>query len=326
MNLKFAIDKTAEEWADDEHIVDCGSYSELKSGFWYTALKLPLSANLHTCHANHGIYASFKYRALFENQDWKNSLGLSLPELSNGILHTGSAPHYHFLIDGIGNLSAAALRAAQNLFVDADYSDDQLTFLSRVIYAQIGRQLNLVRVPPGTYRATNVIIMKTKNLPHRVRKVRTLVGQLRVEQDKPKQRIYVTRRRANTRHLFNEAQFIDKICANYKFKVVENEDLTLQEQLELYSNAEFVIGPHGAGLTNVVFSKRPRGLLEFWHSVKQPFYGHLCQVLEISYLNASGIPLPSTSAGWRKDNNSFIVDENMALRAVELLVARTPAG
>jgi capsular polysaccharide biosynthesis protein len=94
----------------------------------------------------------------------------------------------------------------------------------------------------------------------------------------------VSRRKAATRRLINEIEFLADIKSTFEFQVIENESLTLKEQLISYSSAEFVIGPHGAGLTNIVFANNPRALLEFWHSIKQPFFENISRDLNISYL------------------------------------------
>ena len=324
MNVDTLRDAKPGEWSANDHVEDHAGHTRLTSGFWHTELKLPVTRDLRTCHANHRIYAQFKYDRLISSPEWIGSLDQSLPELSDGILHTGSSSHYHYIIDGIGNLSAEVLQAAEKIFVDSDYSDDQVAFLETVIHSLTTRRINVVRVPPGTYRVANVVLPTARDFPVRVHAARTSVLRLPVRQKLSRQRIYVTRRRAGSRQLINESDFVDMIRNGYGFEIVENEDLGLQAQLELYSGAEFIAGPHGAGLTNIIFSRRPRGVLEFWHSVKQPFFEGLAESLGISYFAASGTPLPGTTQGWRKDNSPFVVDARLVLKAIELLIAKSP--
>jgi capsular polysaccharide biosynthesis protein len=74
---------------------------------------------------------------------------------------------------------------------------------------------------------------------------------LRGETATPK-RIYVSRDGAANRRLLNEADVIARL-APLGFDVVRAETLSFHEQVALFSSAEVVIAPHGAGLTNIVF-------------------------------------------------------------------------
>ncbi len=325
MNADAVRDATPGEWSANRNVEDHAGHVRLVTGYWHSELKLPLTADLRTCHARHRIYAQFKYDRLIGSPDWVGSLAQSLPELSDGILHTGSASHYHFIVDGLGNLSPAVLQAAGRIFVDADYSDDQAAILEAIVAVLAGRRIDVVRVPHGTYRVSNVILPKVRDFSARVHAARSSVLRLPVRQERSGQRIYVTRRRAGSRRLINEAEFADRMQRDYGFETIENEGLSLQDQMELYSGAEFVAGPHGAGLTNILFSRRPKGLLEFWHSVQQPFFEGLAESLGISYFAARGMPMPGVAPqGWRSDNGPFAIDPRLALKAIEMLIARQP--
>lgn len=67
------------------------------------------------------------------------------------------------------------------------------------------------------------------------------------------ERIYISRAGAQHRKISNE----DAFCAliePYGFRRVLLEKLSFQEQVALFHKAEYVIGPHGAGLGTMVFS------------------------------------------------------------------------
>jgi hypothetical protein len=233
MNANVLRDAKPGEWSANDHVEDHADHIRLISGFWQTELKLPVTRDLRTCQANHRIYAQFKYDRLISSPEWVGSLDESLPELSDGILHTGSSSHYHYIIDGIGNLSGEVLQAADKIFVDSDYSDDQVAFLEAVIHSLTTRRISVVRVPPGTYRVANVILPKARDFSVRVHAARTSVLRLPVRQELSSRRIYVSRRRAGSRQLINESDFVDMIRNDHGFEIVENEDLSLQAQLEL---------------------------------------------------------------------------------------------
>ena len=62
------------------------------------------------------------------------------------------------------------------------------------------------------------------------------------------------------------------------------EDLSHQEQIELFNGANVVVGAHGAGLTNVLFSKETRVVELFPYSwMPYPYYFYLCKSLGHPY-------------------------------------------
>ena len=324
MNANPPRDLNAGEWLANQHVADCLDHVRLRSGFWYTDLKLPVASDLSTCRTNHWIYAPFRYERFFASREWLTLLDEPLPELRDGILHLGSASHYHYILHGIGNLSREMLREASTLYVDFDYSDDQVSFLREVVSTLTSTDINVVRVPQGIYRVTNVLVPVNRRHHVRVNSVKRSLDQLDVTSGRPRQRLYVTRRNAVSRRLINEDDFVEKIRNVFEFRVIENESLSLKEQLIEYSNAEFVAGPHGAGLTNIIFSRNPRALLELWHSTPQPFFKGLSRELNISYLAARGTPMSTGGAlDDRRDNRDFVIDPKLALRGIELMVTKS---
>jgi hypothetical protein len=94
-----------EHWIKNTNIQPRIKSILIKSGYWHTDLKLPVSADLEFCIDQHGIYSVAKYKALLADKGWVEALQSQLPVLSDGILHTGPVNHYHYLLNGIGSLS-----------------------------------------------------------------------------------------------------------------------------------------------------------------------------------------------------------------------------
>lgn len=66
-------------------------------------------------------------------------------------------------------------------------------------------------------------------------------------------RLYVARDQAHYRRMLNEQQIQAKLSAQ-GFEIVRPERLSFVEQLEMFSGAEAIIGPTGAGMANMVFA------------------------------------------------------------------------
>lgn len=96
-------------------------------------------------------------------------------------------------------------------------------------------------------------------------------------------RIFISREQARARKVLNEVEVMN-LLESYGFTKVVLESLTVLEQINLFSNAEVIISPHGSGLTNLVFSNPGTKVLE----LLAPSYIHfafwiLCNHLQLDY-------------------------------------------
>lgn len=87
-----------------------------------------------------------------------------------------------------------------------------------------------------------------------------------LQQSTGKKRIYISRQNAGKRK-FDEEQPILTLLKKYGFETVHLELSSLKQQLELFAQAEVVIGIHGAGLTNLLWSSQC-SVIEIFPSAK----------------------------------------------------------
>jgi len=78
-------------------------------------------------------------------------------------------------------------------------------------------------------------------------------------------RLYITRKNAHSRNIINENLVVD-LLFSLGFEIVELELLNVLDQIKLFSQAEVIIAPHGAGLTNLVFCTPNTKVLEIFSS------------------------------------------------------------
>jgi hypothetical protein len=74
-------------------------------------------------------------------------------------------------------------------------------------------------------------------------------------------RIYVSRQLAETRSVENFIE-VSQILEKYGFKSYNLEQLSFQQQVQLFSQANCIVGPHGAGLVNMVFAPEDSSVIE----------------------------------------------------------------
>jgi hypothetical protein len=77
--------------------------------------------------------------------------------------------------------------------------------------------------------------------------------------------VYVSRRLAKARKMVNESKLESELIG-LGFKVVLLEQLTIAEQISIFYNAKVIVAGHGAGLTNLVFSKKETLIYELFTS------------------------------------------------------------
>lgn len=81
-----------------------------------------------------------------------------------------------------------------------------------------------------------------------------------------KRRIYISRAKAKLRQVVNEKEVME-FLSQYGFESVVLESLPVVKQASLMSEAEAVISPHGAGLTNAIFCSPGTKLIEIFSPI-----------------------------------------------------------
>lgn len=75
--------------------------------------------------------------------------------------------------------------------------------------------------------------------------------------------LYLTREKATHRKVTNEEELRSTVLREFDFEVIAIESLAVKEQARIMSEASVVCGPHGAGLTNIVFCRPGTRVIEF---------------------------------------------------------------
>lgn len=77
----------------------------------------------------------------------------------------------------------------------------------------------------------------------------------------PFRKIYISRDKARRRKITNELALID-LLEHKGFEIHVLENYSLKQQIQLFTEASFVLSNHGAGLTNIMFMNRGSSVLE----------------------------------------------------------------
>lgn len=178
--------------------------------------------------------------------------------------------YYHWLIDTLPRLSLLAslpLTEPVTLLMPAGLKPYQITTLSwclppgmEVEYVSDGDGVYVDRLlMPSYIRPRTNLYVPTEHLTY----VRDAILR-HVDGPDPGgalPRIYVSRALAPRRHVVNEDE-VAACLSRHGFTLVHPERMTLEDQVRRFRTARWIAGPHGAGLTNMLFSGQA-SILEF---------------------------------------------------------------
>ncbi|MDZ8239855.1 MAG: glycosyltransferase family 61 protein [Nostoc sp. ChiQUE01a] len=101
--------------------------------------------------------------------------------------------------------------------------------------------------------------------------------------------IFLSRKKTNARRILNEEEVINTL-AKMDFVPYVIEDLDFSEQVKVFTQAKFIISPHGSGLTNILFSQNlsvielfgPKKISHFFYAVSEGLgFNYACMLCEV---------------------------------------------
>lgn len=102
--------------------------------------------------------------------------------------------------------------------------------------------------------------------------------------------LWITRRKAAGRHVVNEDEVLAEL-EGLGVQMVVLEDLRFSEQMDLFRHARMVIGPHGAGLANIVFCREGTKVVEVVGEFVNASFLTLAASLHLVYFLYQGKPI-----------------------------------
>jgi Glycosyltransferase 61 len=141
-------------------------------------------------------------------------------------------------------------------------------------------------------------------------------------------RIYISRALATKRRLLNEPELIE-VLRSLGFVSITTENLSVAEQARLFENADVVVAPHGAGLTNILFMRPGTLVLELIPILKpKTCYYSLASAMGVRYACVTDAPDPFTPepSGRQPDRDFTIPVDRVKLALEQVGVGSPPAS
>lgn len=114
-------------------------------------------------------------------------------------------------------------------------------------------------------------------------------------------RIYVSREKATKRNIINREE-VETLLDDFGFDKYTTEDLSVPEQVMLFNNSDAIVGAHGAGITDMIWSNNA-SVIELFNDVIKPPYFQMSQELELEYY-----PVRGSSLGDSTYNSDMEID------------------
>ena len=231
----------------------------------------------------------FKYKA-------NKKKAISLQEVvSINMINGGEDNYWHFLHDLLGEVTLALQYIPRKVpFLISKNLSDKSFFKQAILQSPRLASLQWIVRDHHYYKARKAWFIQT--MPSSNEQFFNIQALLQVPDASALQagrKVFLTRSRKRIRFLKNSVE-LEAIAQNHGYEVIDTDGLSLQEQIKLFSETKWLIGIHGAGLTNVLYRKNaPMKVLELLPAdYLQPHYFWLSKGMGHEYTCILG----STSA------------------------------
>ena len=179
------------------------------------------------------------------------------------------------------------------------------TFIN-VLCKQMQIDVQFVFLDDGFFRFENSRIPEFLKVSESVR----ILNSLKITTNNKKEKIYLSRQNSSYRNLINEQDVVDELKKK-NFRVVDLNNISILDQVKLFSNADVIVSPSGSSLTNIVFCNpgtniieiKPRYKFDYESNLKSR-YSDICSLLNLNYISIEADPVSIENI--KKDKKEFI--------------------
>jgi capsular polysaccharide biosynthesis protein len=133
------------------------------------------------------------------------------------------------------------------------------------------------------------------------------------------EKIYISRAKAGRRRIINEDD-VTSVLRDFGFETIRGEELSFEQQVQIFSRARYIVSNHGAGLTNMLFMKERGSVLELRHQTDciNNCYFTLSSALALNYFYQTCAPHdPSADP----HDANLVVDADQLKKNLRLLLS-----
>ena len=162
-----------------------------------------------------------------------------------------------------------------------------------ILFKQMQIKVQFIYLDNGFYKFINSHIPEFLDHSKSIK----ILNSLRIIQNKKKEKIYLTRQNSAFRNLVNEEDVVD-ILKKKNFRIIDLNNLSIVEQIELFSNSEIIVSVSGSSLTNIAFCSPgtkvieiiPKYNFDYEKNLKTRF-SNICKLLNLNYSSIEADPI-----------------------------------
>ncbi len=146
-----------------------------------------------------------------------------------------------------------------------------------------------------------------------------LLGNIKAQYDKFPDKIFISRKNFNLRK-YNEAE-LEQILHEHGFATVYPEELSIWEQIQLFSQSKIIVAASGAALANLLFCQKGTDIIVFLNKIlSMPIYSTISY-----YLGCNLVYIAADKVKNKRDYHSaFHVNPDDLRSVLEQLESKTP--
>ncbi|MEH7179234.1 glycosyltransferase family 61 protein [Neobacillus vireti] len=143
------------------------------------------------------------------------------------------------------------------------------------------------------------------------------LAKVKVRNESKNKRIFISREDALHRKVLNEKE-VFAVLEKYGFKMVKLSTLSFVEKIELFNQAEVIVSPHGAGLTNLIFCNPGTKVVElFTPTYLLPCFHIISNHMELDYYGLIGEVVPR-DAHRSNHKDPIVIDIDKLKKTIKL--------
>jgi len=234
---------------------------------------------------NPSYYHSIKNKAYFKKQNqWVIFKPTKILESAIVMISLYSENYYHYLLDTLTKFDENYIYTETIDIVMIEptflYQKESLSFLNpkyrfHFVSKNHSIQIQKARIPIAKYHPEFPPLSKIQFL-------RNLFSH-DIKVPSPKY-VYLTRKTAkNSRKIMDEEKFLQFLMP-YGFETIDFTNTTLSFQHTVLRDSKVIIAPHGASLTNIIFTENQPTIIEIFHqNDPNSHYFNIAQHLNLNY-------------------------------------------
>jgi len=174
-------------------------------------------------------------------------------------LYNPTDPYFHWIFDLLPKLRGVeTFRQETDVQPKIIVSPDPPSFVYDSLELFGYRESDIIEWTSNTLRVNRLVVPTYPDmLPENINWLRESVLDTVADSGGfENERAFISRQKAAYRRVANYDDIID-LLSTYGFESYILEEMAFEDQVSLFNNAEAIVGPHGAGFSNIIWAEKP---------------------------------------------------------------------